>query len=449
MPKLNASQFISYFLIILAITSYIFGFIFDEDAAGGGKFKGDVNTIYSNLKIFLENDIYTASMHEGYTSSRLPGFYIFHKLFNPFVDTLSSYRISVFAISFFLPILFYFCIKRKFKKTKITTLMVISSIIYLSPYFRTSAYWGLEENLSLIFMMLSYLSLDYVLNTSGKNNKKILFSVFTLTLLSSLTLYFDSKLIIIPFICFLQVILSKMNLKYKLYLVVLYIIFSLPFFYFVAIWGNIVPPSAQETRLVGSILMPENIGYSMAIIAFYLFPLFFFKENILIEIRNFLKNKNNIFCFIIFLFFLLYLILNFDFENQEILGKGILHKLSLILFEKIFYQKIFTYFGFLMSFIVVLFYFNRGIVNITTLTFFIFFSLISYPILQEYFDPIMLLMIFTFLNISIKLTRIRSYFIFLYFLLMLLGSNIYYYKVFNNNHPFKIDKKSIYNFKTN
>ena len=124
MPKLDASQFTAYFLIILAITSYIFGFVFDEDPGGGGKFKGDVNTIYSNLKIFLANDIYTASMHEGYMSSRIPGVYIFHKLFNPFVDTLSSYRKSVFAISFFLPILFFFCIRKKFKDTETTTLMI-------------------------------------------------------------------------------------------------------------------------------------------------------------------------------------------------------------------------------------------------------------------------------------------------------------------------------------
>ena len=446
MPKLDASQFTAYFLIILAITSYIFGFIFDEDPGGGGKFKGDVNTIYSNLKIFLANDIYTASMHEGYMSSRIPGVYIFHKLFNPFVDTLSSYRKSVFAISFFLPILFFFCIRKKFKDTETTTLMIISSIIYLSPYFRTSAYWGLEENLSLIFMMLSYLSFNYVLSIKNQNTKKFIFSLFLLPLFSSLTLYFDSKLVIIPLICFAQIILSNINFKYKSYLTILYIIFSLPFFYFLFIWGNIVPPNAQDTRFT---LMPENIGYSMAMIAFYLFPLFFFKNNILADMTSFIKDRYNIFWIIVFIFFLFYLMSNFDFENQEILGKGILHKTSLILFEKVYYQKLFTYIGFFFSFIIVLFHFNKGTANITTFIFFTLFSLICYPVLQEYFDPIILLIAFTFLNISIKLTKMRSYFVFLYFFLFLLGSNIYYYKVFNNSHPFKFNKDSIYNFKTN
>ena len=82
-------------------------------------------------------------------------------------------------------------------------------------------------------------------------------------------------------------------------------------------------------------------------IALYLFPLLLFKGSNLFElVKKFFSNKENYFFISLFFVYLFYLLIFYDFENQMILGKGFVHKLSLILFNEYFYQKVFTYFLF-------------------------------------------------------------------------------------------------------
>ena len=70
-----------YFLITLAVSSYILGYIFDENAAGGGHLKADITLIWPNLQLFLNNDFSSAVVDPYYKSSRFPGVYLFHKFF--------------------------------------------------------------------------------------------------------------------------------------------------------------------------------------------------------------------------------------------------------------------------------------------------------------------------------------------------------------------------------
>ena len=89
-------------------------------------------------------------------SARTPLVYIFHKLFNPFVGNEIVFKRSVFIMSLMIPVLFYISLKQKFRKEENLLLVLISSIIFLSPYFRTSSYWALEENFGLISLLLSF-----------------------------------------------------------------------------------------------------------------------------------------------------------------------------------------------------------------------------------------------------------------------------------------------------
>ena len=86
--------------------------------------------------------------------------YILHKLFNPFLGTEISFRRSVFIISLSGPVLFYFCLKQKFKKEDNLLLLLIASLILLSPYYRTSSYWALDENYSFISLLITFLLLN-------------------------------------------------------------------------------------------------------------------------------------------------------------------------------------------------------------------------------------------------------------------------------------------------
>ena len=111
-----------------------------------------------------------------------------------------QYRISVFVISFLLPIFFFISLKKKFIEQKDSIFLLATLIIFISPYFRSSAYWGLEENYGLFFLITSFLAFfNYHKNKSVKN-------IFFVCVLSSLTFYFDQKLLIIPLLCFLSII---------------------------------------------------------------------------------------------------------------------------------------------------------------------------------------------------------------------------------------------------
>ena len=63
-------------LTTLVIISYITGFFLNENSAGGAI--NDSEHIWSNLQIFLNNDLKSAIIHNDYFDSRLPISYIFH-----------------------------------------------------------------------------------------------------------------------------------------------------------------------------------------------------------------------------------------------------------------------------------------------------------------------------------------------------------------------------------
>ena len=99
------------------------------------------------------------------------------------------YRFCGFIFSIFGPIFFYQFLKNKFIEIDKKILFLIASILYLSPYYRTSAYWGLNENYGIVVSILSFL-----IFVKKKNNFNIL-NVFLLIFFSSLTVYFDLKLV--------------------------------------------------------------------------------------------------------------------------------------------------------------------------------------------------------------------------------------------------------------
>ena len=165
-------KYLSFFLIFSAIFSLSIGFLYDENSAGGGE--TDFLHTWLNLQTFLNHNlrdgIHLTTTHdtEIYISARTPLVYIFHKIFNPFVESKIAFKSSVFFLSLLVPVFFYLCLKEKFKNQDNLLLILISTIVCLSPYFRTSAIWGNEENFGLITLLLSFLFLSkFLSNTSN------------------------------------------------------------------------------------------------------------------------------------------------------------------------------------------------------------------------------------------------------------------------------------------
>ena len=435
----NNYKFFSFVLIFLSLLSFFLGFHLDENSAGGGSYLGDWSFLWPNLKLFINNDLYTAITHENFLSNRSPLLYMMHASLNPFVENVIAYRRSVFIISLSVPVLFYFCLKQKFNNKDNLLLILIASTIFLSPYFRTSSYWGLEENYGIISLLLTFLFLNFFLKNKNEYGYKIYFQLFLLVFFSSLCIYFDQKLLIIPIICFLSIITSKKIIKLKLFSICFYFILSLPYIYLIILWDGIFPNTLTSARNLGDKLYLDHIGYTSTIIAFYFVPFLLFKgKDLSTEIKNFFLKKNNYYLILLFCIYILYLLVLSNFLGQNALnidvstGKGFIHKSSLILFKNNFIIKeIFIYFSFLISWVIVLIFIGKSFKNGLILLYFFLASVLTLPLMQEYFDPLIFIMIFTFFSSKLFITYKNVIILFFYFSIFLVGSNIYYYNLLN------------------
>jgi len=430
--KNNLYRITTIFLITLVIFSFFLGFYLDENSAGAGGYDGDFQNVYRNLQIFLKYNFSDAVIDPDYLDSRPPTSYILHSVLNPFVEDKINFRRSVFFISLLTPILFFFCLKQKFKNQENLLLILISSTLLLSPYFRTSAYWALGENYGLIILLLTFLSINFLDEQSDLFIFKTYIKLFTVVFLSSLCVYFDQKLVIIPMICFVKIILSDKMIKFKIFSIFCYLIFSLPYIYLIKVWGYLIPINASVSRKLGTELYLDHIGYATTIIAFYLFPLLFFKnEKIILLFKNFFLNKKNYLFIIFFFLYLIYLLIFIDFSKVPIQGNGYIHKISILVFSDFFYRLIFVYFSFFISWLIILIYFERKLKEYLILSYFLLLSIIIWPMYQEYFDPLILILAFTFFSLKIYLSYKNSIILFIYLSIFLFSTNVYYSGLLN------------------
>jgi len=412
-------------LILFSLSSFIYGFVIREDSAGGGKI--DFSNTWTNQKIFNENTT-IASIKNTKTSeiklsinSHFPSSYIINKFLNPFSKNKENFLISIFILNIFLPIIFFLILKKNYKKQNPYLLACFSSIIYLSPYYRTSSYWAGMENYGLLMMVISY----YFYSTYLKevNNKKkyiLIFSIF-----SCLCVYFDQKLALIPLIysyLFLKHENNKINISF--YIIINFIL-SLPVFSLIYYWGSLISPHDTISRNFG-ILYWEQIGYFFSITSFYLIPYIFIFHK---KIFQFVMSNKKYFMILFFLFSV-YLILIFLFPTNyfqwDHLGKGWAHKFSRLIFEDKLSQKILLYFIFFISIFSFFAVAQKRILLIFFVIFFIPISLLILPFFQEYLDPLVFIFLSLFFYNKDELNNrlVKSHYLFS--LTFLIFANLYY-----------------------
>jgi len=440
MNKIINQKILTFSVLFFVLFLFFFGFYFDENSAGAGGYNGDIRWILENIEIFNENELKNAIFHKDLFGNRPPLIYILNKLFNPFFFEYEKYRVFVFILSLVGPILIYLNLKKNHPNTNNELLLLLSSIILLSPYYRTSAYWALNENYGLISAMLSLLCLNFYLK-KNEIEKKINKYYYSIIFFSSLSVYFDQKYLIVTMICFFSVIFSNINVKIKLYTFLIYAFFSIPYLILIYKWGGIVPLKTQIlnpntitslSRLNG--MHFYHIGYASTIVSFYLFPLLMLREKGILEtIKRLASSK---WCYVILSIPLIYISLiytNYDFKSYTVdeyrIGLGVVHKSSLILFSNLMYQEIFTYITFFCSWIIICLYVEEKFTDFLIVIFFFFFSILIWPLMQEYFDPIIVILAIMAFKTKIKLNYYNTLFVFFYFFIFLLIANIYYLKI--------------------
>ena len=411
----NYETYACYLLFIIALISFFIGFDLRENSAGGGLI--DLKHEWHNYNL-LKSDNF-GFLFGNYEASRFPLFHILNLKLNPFINSQSDFILSFFIYSFILILTYYYCLVFAFKNQQKHIIFLLLSILLLSPYFRTSSFWGLQENLAYIFFLTSFALYE-------KNKKIKLLIIFV----SFLSFYSDQKYIFVPAIFFFKYlnkdqIFNKENFKLIAYCIILFLPAMLIFY----IWGGLTKDETTSGINEFS-FRPQNILFSLNIIFLYLIPFIFLKYN-KFNLNELFNRKNIIFYF---LFGVLYFFIRAFYIDVSLpISGGWAFKIFINLFNlNTPIAEIIYFFISFLSFLVIFSYFK--ILKISLLNKMILLFLISYVlfmeiVFQEYFDPLMLFIAIFFLHrediatINFK----KSFLLYLYFLAFWVGSISYYY----------------------
>ena len=407
-------KIINYLYILIIFTSFIIGFYYNENSSGGATIDSSYALI--NFKIFLSYDLEDLPW-EIYSSSALPLFYlILDLIFSEATKLnmiLANMCFSIIAIFYYFKI-----ISMKFDKSIIdkTYIFLYALLILLSPYFRSSNYWGLEEILGILLLILTFY--NFLLYKDKKSNLHIICVI----LFSSLAFYTRQSYIFLIAFIFFQLFNFKKILGFKNILIIfLFTIFLLPSVYFFYKWSGLLPPLALKEGRNLSIFL-ENIPIILTIFLTYSVPFIYLSFSNLRDIIEFIKKKST-FILLNFLFFLT-LLLNYEFKS---IGGGAFFKI-ITFFNINFYAQIFIISLIASVCLTFIFYKLNNKSKLCLLLLVITFLTIDL-IFQEYFDPLIFIIMSTLYNFkkynSKKLINFFN-FSFLYYFIFLIGANIYY-----------------------
>ena len=395
--QISTKNLLNLILIISVIVIFFLGFFLNEDSAGGGKIDL-IEHEWGNLILFKDTPLIEALTSMSYESSRTPLFLIFHK-YNFFIKDILDLRITTFIFGILIFILYIMCLKKIFKDKENFFIILVSSLILLSPYFRSSVYWANQEHLSIFFLILSLIFLHSSLD-NNKNfedgHKEYYFSSVLSSLFAFLSFYTDQKLFFIAAIVYFTLVYKK---PFYFFLIFSFInfLFFIPAIYLFKLWGNIVPIESQF-RLVST---PSNINILISNIGIYFIPfvVFLFLQK---NLKSFVINKIEL-LFLILMAFVFFLTLPVQPFSE---GGGIIFRLLSIIYLKNFlpfgwqiFQILYLIFNIIFLYLIIIFLrFNlKNIFIILSLVTIYYMTSFTY---QSYVDPIFLILIYTLFDLK-------------------------------------------------
>ena len=304
-----------FIIYLLLYFSLLLGLYFNENFSGG--YIQDYN-VHKHIASYFSENFFETFLN--YEELRLPHSPIFMSLFFilqkiSFSETFA--KLINLHFSLLIPFFFYLCLKIKYKFKISDIKILLPSIIFFSPYFRSGSIWIADENISLVFLSICfYFFLKFEDSKNLNFSPKLLFCIFINILFSFPAIYYILALNVnqwfIPwlfrsnFINFFSIIITilffysipflliniKQNFpirKFKVKNLVLSIIFLfLLIFYLDYHWygGGIF------FKLSNLIFGNNYLFYVFSLISLNVFILIFFDSN---------KNKNKIFDLVLLL----------------------------------------------------------------------------------------------------------------------------------------------------
>ena len=401
---------------ILLYLSLLFGFYNNEAITFGPKI--DFEYALKQVQLFDENFIYTFLNYDKIEhSTRIsPLFILVIFFFKKIFTNIDLVRFILFNILILNQFLFYNCLKEIFhKKFKIDKriLFIISCVIFISPSFRANIIWPESAMLGLLFFLLS---LFFFLKNLNKSNKfNIFFNIFFLAIAS----YIRPSFCVFAIFFFYRYLSDEYSRKLILQIILLNLLLAFPAVYYVFFLDIFF---IKTGGLDFNIYNKVSIISSM--IFFHMIPIIFYKKNILIPKLN---SKDLILIFSIILLTIIF-VLNFDYDLNNA-GGGIFLHASKFLFN----NNVFFFFWIPFFLYTILKFSSFGKLHNSIIFLLLFILTPQYHIFHKYYDPLVLILCFTILNLEIKKdffnNRINIFFLYFFYVSYYFTNWINYYYI--------------------
>ena len=378
-----------FFLFFLILLSYFLGFYSRENIAGGAE--ADFNNLtWKGILAFKNNFTETLFNYGAIGEGSLPLFHIINAYLNPLSYSQVSFQFSICLLSLLNVVFFSQILRQKYKINNVDSYLY-SGIFLILPFFRSSAFWGLTENLGWLFLILTIKY--YLVVEKNKVN------IFLVCLFSSLALYTRPYLIFFPVFFIMNLFIKKdyFILKTSIFY---YTIFAIPGLILLYIWGGSVYLGTGEDK-VNFILeyhqpkfIFKNLVIFSSIFLFYLLPF----HLVSFSTEKKIDRNKKIYYLIALIFLLTLNHLNvFDYLKDNTLGGGAFLKISqLFFYDNNLLFIIIAFFG-----IISIIYF----LEISKKNFVLIFCILiiyctAKNIYQEYFEPLLLIALLSLFDLK-------------------------------------------------
>jgi len=377
--------------IFFSITLFI-SFHYDENSSGGSEY--DYSIISEFILLFSKDITEGLLIYSPINNPHLPFFYIFLGKLFIFFD-LNLLRLLYLSISLTLPIIIYKILKLKFKNYNKNILFSISVLIFLSPYFRSSAVWLTNDNLTLIFFCFSI----YYFYKSDKLKSNNFTDILKCFLFLFLSVYLRQNFILFIIYYYYYLFTNNNNFRKFLTISLINLIFTIPILYYLFHYEHIY----YYLKLNQSMKLDYSFNFLifLNILLFYMIPFIISKSVAKILLFNLKNNLKIIFFLVFFVLFINYNVTDYLTADHGY-GGGVFYKLF---FKIINIPELFILFS-IISLVLLFCLIKVDYPNYILIL--ILFFLYSLPIIyQKYYDPLFLIMFFSLLtlnkNINIKL----------------------------------------------
>jgi len=361
---------------------------FNEDNLGGAS----LDSIY-HFKIvqqFNENFFYTLANFGKYEldlgTRNSPVFWVFISIFNKFIS-FDSIRVLNSLIIFLTAIIFYKCLLLKYKNFNHLNLIILASMIFLSPSLRSLVIWPYSLSWGLFLFILS---IYYYLKSKNKFDLKNSFLILANVIFAA---YVYPSFSVFFIFYFFKIINKTRNTILTIKILFLSFMLSLPCIIYLAstdFLKNFEDAQGVDTSLSQSLNISNKILIIGTMILYFLIPIINLKE---IFIK--LKSINKLHLLLIFIFCLT----NIYFFNfpHSVWGGGFFHKASNIMFGNNYLFFMFSVLSILIIYSII----EKNFNNYLLLIILILFNP-QLTIYLKYFDPLIFILFLTLFDFDLK-----------------------------------------------